>query len=212
MANTPDEKLNSALATWISEQGYPLELRVAQHFRRAGWSAGHGYIYEDPDTQDLRELDLVARFLPEGSKRGKVTDGQGPIVLTLAIECKSSRKAKPWGAFGTDGEPFDDFGGIMKVTPDGASRSLLSILDKDLSLPTILPSMRPNHALAQAFNDDSKGSNPAYAGLMSSLKGALAVARHQDARLAEDYPLLMPLVELILPVVVTDDRLFEWAE
>lgn len=78
---------------WLSEHGYPLELRVAQAFKRAGAHVLPTRYFEEDDADGVvvREIDVVASFdLPSIRRMRR------PIAVTYVIECKSPEY--PWVA------------------------------------------------------------------------------------------------------------------
>jgi hypothetical protein len=91
MSDSCPEGLDSNLLDWLEQEGYSLEMRVAQVFQQAGFHVSQFETYLDPESNDLREVDVVA------SVNRQVGDG---IVVFVAffIECKYHR-SKPWVVF-----------------------------------------------------------------------------------------------------------------
>jgi hypothetical protein len=64
----PDEQASSSgsveqrVSEWLTEQGYPLELRVAQAFTGAGAEVKQAEYFKDSETGKFREIDVVATF------------------------------------------------------------------------------------------------------------------------------------------------------
>jgi hypothetical protein len=69
---------------WLSEQGFPLEMRTASEFREAGFEVTLSGLYTDQDTGKPREIDVVALDF----------DYVGVTRIAFIVECKSSKK--PW--------------------------------------------------------------------------------------------------------------------
>ncbi len=69
---------------WLSEQGFPLEMRTASEFREAGFEITLSGLYTDRDTEKPREIDVLA-FDP---------DLMGVTRIAFIVECKSSKR--PW--------------------------------------------------------------------------------------------------------------------
>src|SRR5260370_33584405 len=91
MAGEPAEELPDKILDWLRGEGYPLEMRVASVFRSLGFRVDQGTYYQDPQSSDLREIDLVV----------SIQDDRTTGILmrvNYVIECKSSRTA-PWVLF-----------------------------------------------------------------------------------------------------------------
>lgn len=54
------DDLPTSVADWMGKQGYPLEMRVAAAFLKAGLRIIQADYYEDPDTKTPREIDVLA--------------------------------------------------------------------------------------------------------------------------------------------------------
>ncbi|MFJ4281132.1 hypothetical protein [Streptomyces massasporeus] len=95
--------LEDRVRKWLSDQGYPLEMRVARIVGAAGAGWDHGRVYTDPVTEKTREIDLFGYF--DGPRQ--------ELSVHVVFECKHSRD-KPWVLFGTD---------RPGLTPTGLARS-----------------------------------------------------------------------------------------
>jgi hypothetical protein len=51
--------LEDSVRKWLDDQGYPLEMKVAEALRNAGIGWDHGRVYEDPSTNKVREIDVM---------------------------------------------------------------------------------------------------------------------------------------------------------
>jgi hypothetical protein len=56
-------ELKTKVEEWISKEGYPLEMQVAQIFQEAGYSVTQSDYYEDFETGKHREIDVTASRL-----------------------------------------------------------------------------------------------------------------------------------------------------
>jgi hypothetical protein len=83
-------ELENKVRAWLDEQGYPLEMRVACAFRRAGFRVRQSDYYRDPTTNAQREIDVVAHI--DREIEGRL------VRVQFMIECKLSR-SKPWLMF-----------------------------------------------------------------------------------------------------------------
>jgi hypothetical protein len=69
---------------WLDEQGYPLEMRAAAAFRKAGFEVRQSTVYTDPDTTKSREIDVEADD----------PDYRGVVNIRFVLECKAG--GNPW--------------------------------------------------------------------------------------------------------------------
>lgn len=83
-----DEMLQD-VQSWLSQNGYVLEMEVAQAFLPSCSQVTQGRQYIDPVSNKLRETDVFCCWNVYGSS--------GPHVVEMAIECKST--TSPWIAF-----------------------------------------------------------------------------------------------------------------
>jgi hypothetical protein len=72
---------------WLTQQGFPLEMRTAKAFRNAGFDVQQAQLYADDETKKWREIDLIALS----------PDYVGLTQIAFTIECKSSKN--PWILF-----------------------------------------------------------------------------------------------------------------
>jgi hypothetical protein len=64
--NTSYKESSNDVRKWLSEQGFPLEMKVAEAFR-SHFSVRQAQYYTDPESGKLREVDVVAS---QGRKSG----------------------------------------------------------------------------------------------------------------------------------------------
>jgi hypothetical protein len=77
--------LREKLLAWLEKQGYPLEMKVAAQLRlKTQLHVRQGWHYQDPETAQSREIDIIAT----GSEL------HGFAAVHFAIECKAPNK--PW--------------------------------------------------------------------------------------------------------------------
>lgn len=74
----------SSVRTWLEDQGFPLEMRVAAAFQKFEFEVTQSSFYVDPESEKAREIDVIAR----------APDALGVIDIEFVVECKSSDK--PW--------------------------------------------------------------------------------------------------------------------
>lgn len=99
------DDLKERVSKWLEQQGYPLEMRVAQELQQAGFAdrVSVGSFYEDPHTGKYREVDVVAYHLQTGVKPSSTMSFN--VLVSFLIECKKS--TKPWVAFVVDDSPLN---------------------------------------------------------------------------------------------------------
>jgi len=83
MQNMATDDLQKAIYGWLKEQGYPLEMKVANIFSSLGFGIRQGWYFTDPEEGKPREIDILAFF--------NVNTGY-PLMLQFIVECKWSKK------------------------------------------------------------------------------------------------------------------------
>jgi hypothetical protein len=68
---------------WLDKQGYPLEMMVARSLSSQGLGFSQGWHYEDPDTNEAREIDVLST---------SYAYGKSTLLLQAIIECKYSEQ------------------------------------------------------------------------------------------------------------------------
>ncbi len=81
--------LKVKVADWLKKEGYPLEMKVADIFRRNGFGVDQSSYFIDPETGKMREMDVIATAIDKYTSN---------INISWVIECKSSKKY-PWILF-----------------------------------------------------------------------------------------------------------------
>ena len=171
MPDSGSEVLDSRVLRWLKEQGYSLEMRVAQTFKQAGFEVSQSRRYVDPESNEIREIDVVASL----SRQVAAID----VAVTLLVECKYSLE-KPWVIF-TSTRTFDPlfyFSRILHEKYNVYDWTALESLQGRL-LARILLSLGHTNASKSAFFSmpqnagynmieslrDPKGKDPAYAAI-----------------------------------------------
>lgn len=185
--NMSSEDIATRVRSWIEKTGLPLELETTSTLNKAGFDSNHSYIYEDPESQKGREIDVV----------GRTTDVTGLIQVYVVAECKAS--SKPWIVLANKSQRF----GATYAALGISTRKALDAIDIDSftqgKLARHLKSWDTGgYALKQAFSEDVDN---AYAATMSALKAASVLAEHQEGP-TEDFV-------FALPVLVVDAPIFE---
>ena len=195
MENNP--AIEKKLKDWLSNQGYPLEMVVAESFRRSGFDVSQSDYYPDPESNILREIDVIAR-------KGILVGDDIFTDISYVIECKSTNK-KPWILFTSENtRPYDPV-----IEPDyymgtNIAEDLLLSLAIDEKLNKLTPcyheQKRHGYGLVQSF---SAGTDMAYKAIMGAAKSALSII-HKNNK-----PSFGRRCNIIFPLVVIEGRLFE---
>lgn len=188
--------LREKVLSWLKEQGYPLEMRVASLFRQhSHLDTRQSWHYIDLETTTSREIDVVVT----GS------EPYGYFAVHFAVECKAS--TKPWVLFTSKHTTanFNRLSAFAIASRDARAvlGSAFTELDGSAStlkkLPWFWEHDAVGYALAQAF--DGKSDTP-YAATLSAVKAAWSCAvnspQHNQA----------PRFTLCFPIVVTTSPLF----
>jgi hypothetical protein len=89
-------ELGSRVADWLRGEGYPLEMTVARGLRDVGFTVTQSDQYQDPETDKLREIDVVGRWM----RMLAIPGGADEMLaeLSIVVECKRS-DSRPWVLF-----------------------------------------------------------------------------------------------------------------
>ena len=134
----------SYVRRWLKEQGYPLEMRVADALRRAGFRVRQSAYFSDPDENKPRELDVVASYVWDAAAIS--------WELVVLVECKSA--AEPWVLFTAPSEAGANASyHYWRVAASKVGRQLLTRLSRHGSkknAPALALPKRPAYGLRQA--------------------------------------------------------------
>lgn len=188
-----EESLEARVVSWLDSQGYPLEMRVAREFRRAGATVEVGRFYTDPETQEPREIDVVATF---GETRPS-SPGRMSVAITLACECKAN--SEPWVMFTRpamaselplSARVFHSRWGtvIQKAAPWVPTRDVIDVTGEAA------------YSGVRAFKAGA-AVDPVYKAIQSATKAAYSLA-------VETQQSIPTLVHVVFPVIVIDATVF----
>jgi len=188
--------LPNKILTWLETQGYPLEMRVSRAFQQGGFHVVQSDYYQDRETEELREADVVAGL--------QKVIGNILLRVTCVIECKSSN-SKPWVLFASDRK----LSAPARVTQRAGNYLAQAFLDgvckhaEVQSLPILQVPAKPAYGMTQAF---TSGADICYAAAMSVANAALGYSFRDEPithkRSAPD------LLEIVFPIIVTEASLF----
>lgn len=194
-------ELTDKISNWLKEQGYPLEMAIAQVLHSRAFYVRQSDYYTDPDSGESREIDVI------GSKQWDMDN----ILcrVSLVIECKTSRD-KPWLLFGSDGDPLADRARVVQRSSSLAGKILLSQLRDNpaiAALPLFQVADIHGYGLTQAF---TSGNDAAYKAVMAASKAAHSIG-HAANEVPEPAGVLSQrrhYAEILFPTVVVGGKLF----
>lgn len=230
MAETGSERLDSKILDWLQKQGYSLEMRVAQVFREAGFEVSQFESYVDPNSGDLREIDVVASL-------DRQIEGV-EVSVALFVECKYCR-TKPWLILASPRRfhAFSYFSRILRGSFDVREWRARETLQARLLARVLISLGRiktsefdffsmPLHAgygIVEAFKDRQRAKDNAYTAVMQAsscveahdLRNEMSSRRvvqeykdrvYEGAGETGEFSLFCSIA---FPVVVMEGRLFE---
>jgi hypothetical protein len=155
-----DTSLKAKVEGWLLEQGYPLEMRVAQALKKRGWVVLHSRRYKDPILEKEREIDLFA-INDDPSKRSDISGD-------LVIECKWT-PSKPWVLFSGTAPATNAIGQLaaMPMTSGAMER----IPFQDVPNVPIFDGTDEGYALVQTFSKE-EAINAGYAAVQTVINAA----------------------------------------
>lgn len=195
----------SEILTWLNKEGYPLEMETASIAKDAGFEVSQSDYYIDPEDSGAREIDIVANNSNYDSGYTK--------SYNLFIECKSSKKGKPWIVFSNESELLKHSksidGHVLKmqrysslITNDHAD-GILSNAHIEDELANMYPKLGVEpmigHGVTQAF---SGGSDIPFKAMMSATKAAMSHVERFGK------PFLSTPCVVAVPIVVIDSPLY----
>ena len=189
---------------WLSKQGYPTEMAVAQSLVQQQFDVITSEYYVDPNTEKMREIDVVAT-------RAKYVD-QNALWITWVIECKSAKK-HPWVLFSPTElviEPEEQ----LTARPTSALandvfRHLNKATVKKNAYEIFMPpaplgsNLVPSHSKSQAENNNA---DAAYAALCSCVTAANYRIQRANESL-NSFASNAMIGEITFPTIVIDGKL-----
>ena len=189
------DDLRDKVASWLTQSGFPLEMRLAAEWERAEFDVSQSVYYVDPETATARETDIVA------SKENVASDAY--LRFFCVVECKSGREA-PWVLFPRRGLPLNPPSRILALAAPRLTRAYLVRISRRLditSLAAFTSTHPPAYGMVQAIREKP---DHAYTALMSVSKASAALLEEVSRNPPGDDSL-----EIVWPIVVTEAPLFE---
>ena len=202
-------ELEAKVRNWLSEQGYPLEMAVAQALRRGGLRTQQSSYYRDVETGTAREIDVYTTTCREFTREYDSVFALIELCVSMSIECKSSNK--PWLLFRSGEEQKlskwtgGQLGPVCSIT---GQEFLQCMYSHDLIQKCGIVKLHREigYGLTQAF---SSGDDAAYKATIGSMKAAIADAIQNDGANSYSADELYVLCSVAFPVIVLDGLLFE---
>jgi hypothetical protein len=175
------------VAEWLQKQGYALEHKTAEEFRRAGFVPRLGLTYRDFDEGKVREVDVVARASLAASR----------VEVHLVVECK--RLHKPWVVRVADMDYLRK--GNLSWLPVATARVREHMVANRAAIEAAYPVPQPvGFDLIQAFKDKPNDADAAHDAMAQVVSAAVGLAADR---------VRFPNPAVFHPVVVVDGSLFE---
>ncbi|MFG1891838.1 hypothetical protein ACGFIR_28700 [Micromonospora sp. NPDC049051] len=198
---SPDDPLKAKLQQWLSNQGYPLEMRTAQAFREIGNVRQSDYYY-DSESACHREIDVVVSMISNARSRMEWLD------VLLCIEAKSGTD-KPWVLFcGERVPPLHPVAQVVQRFTSPAAREWIEAAAHShevRALPLLTIEEHPGHNLIKAtLGPNQQREDIAYKAIISAVKAA-----HWETTRKDIYPTLNEISVIAFPVIVIDAPLFK---
>jgi hypothetical protein len=184
------EQLNEKIIGWLNTQGYPLEMKVANQFKNAGFGVLQSRYFNDFEEQKPREIDITAAIL--------AADDKSTTSVIYTIECKKSLE-KPWVIF-TANETKDknhSLSGCFAISEMVKNNRNIDMNMFNHYVSILHPCRIFGHGITQCF---TSGYDVAYSAIMGSLKASIG-------RISSD----IEYQEYVfaIPIVIFEGKLFE---
>lgn len=182
------------ISDWLEKQGYPLEMLVAQKFRKQNYSVSQSLYYYDAELGKNREIDILAHrsILIEDSF----------VSIDYVIECKSSEN--PWLLF-TE-KRIHSYDPIIEAEEYLYTKNAFPII-VEFSSKDLVKKLHPpyfdfeyiGYGLTQAFNNRN---DIAYKAIHQLYKYCISLIKVTDEAKYID-------CKIIVPILAIDSPLFE---
>jgi hypothetical protein len=195
--------LESTVTQWLEEQGYPLEMQVAEAFHEAKLSVTQSEYFTDPESGKPREIDVVAR-----------SDGEWVnyfiLDIVFAVECKKASK-KPWVVFGTEPREHEPKFLYQSWVSSSTGKMLKRRMADSASVHSLALLQTPRNRGYGITEALTTGKDVPYEAVMSATKYAHAFVMKTNQKEQPALELKQEVVycSLVFPIVVLDGKLFE---
>ncbi|SFN48224.1 hypothetical protein SAMN04489713_102160 [Actinomadura madurae] len=204
------QSMEDDVLNWLRVRGYPLEMKVAQQFRRESRHfpfVGQGWNYVDPVTRQVRSTDVVAATGVHNYRHIREID------IMIVMECKD--RTAPWivlkdeqNIYDLEYEPHIVLSSLLpntvpeKVVGEIFPEEVMDYYDDG----TLLLSVNPGYEICEKRNTEKSKIDYAYASTQQVVSASLADVIPTFMR-DENQTSLPPKV--VFPTVVTTAPLYE---
>lgn len=194
-----NENIENSILDWLSKEGYPLEFKAANIFRKFEFQTFQGQYVNDFKTKNPREIDILAQ------RTAHIDDSFLRIVYL--VECKWTGN-KPWVIFTDRNSQIAPAACIAQSITADIATSILWLLthDQDIQNLSIFHTPdRPGFNGRQAFGSQN---DLVYSTLQSVMSSCYSKKKYY-----ESYPKTtengISDGVLLIPIVVINGKLFE---
>jgi hypothetical protein len=208
--NGPSVPLASKVKEWLLRAGYPLEMRVAREFHKAGMTqVVQSEFYETKNENGYaiyREIDVAAQVGAELYRPHPVNPTEHVHIFFdfyFAVECKTTKGDKPWVVF-SDPKTLPPDRAFFYFHPMSEHARMFMIrLHQDGRLHHLpfFGHRQTGYSAACAMLDSSSNEDRAYKAITGVLSAATA-----KAQAAHHY---YTMFRIAIPIVVITQPLFE---
>jgi hypothetical protein len=195
--------LSDEVGKWFEKEGYPLEFRTAQVFKRNGFHTLQGY-YCHGQGENLLEIDVLAN-VDADLRKGSF------FRVSYVVECKWS-KDKPWVVFTSPDSWILESACIAQTVASRLGEAVTYCLAGDRTLQqldTFVRREKGGFGGRRAFEKrESDREDQFYRAVQSVVNKAVTEAKHYDEESTATGP--MPAQgALVFPLIVVEGELFE---
>jgi len=172
---------------WLTGQGFPLEMRTASAFSRAGFEVRQSVLYTDSETAKSREIDILA-IAP---------DVLGILRVFFVLECKASKK--PWVLLTSPGvlEGYNRLFAFAVSTVEIKAAIANRIFHFMQDYPWLKKDGLIGYSLRQAFSE----TDQAYAAALGLAKASDDLIRRERGKYAGVLCLAFPVMVINSPLI-----------
>jgi hypothetical protein len=184
-------EVKTKIEEWIKKCGFPLEMKVAKSFIKAGFDVGQSVYYMDSESEKFRETDIIAT-------KSNLINGVW-VNIALVIECKSTID-KPWVILINDGLKYyhDDLPAY--ITNNGLKFLKATRENEEFKSDFLFRNSRKiGYSLITAFNKD--GKEPSYEAIQSLTKACEYFVKECSNK--REYQ-----INIYLPIIIVEGMLF----
>jgi hypothetical protein len=213
----PGSGPSERILQWLTARGLILEMEVARELAASGWHVTQSEPYEDAQTRKARETDINAKLQEQVGDR--------LLCLELVVECKTSA-SRPWILLASP-SPFNGTSWAFHSAVSQLGQEFLSAYtmreeDKLRNSPNTVfadipmfawPARTAFRFVEGYYQAPQGGGDTRDGGFVGVMQ--LAAALEQFNKQCESRPpwVVDTICEILIPVVVVNDNLFEcWME